>query len=163
MQTTCRIKNHSTGYFSPQVLANHWETSGPFSRILLESHRTVPLNFFLSRLEIEQARLLTLKAAHMMDTVGNKVSMIYVMLHTHDWAIVYHHTIRIKEFLPMTCNATIMTHSEVSYWLPWNMLHYTYRIETECIMSICFASKFTNTYTIFTCMENIAYLEHCFS
>ena len=42
---------------------------------LLAQHGTTELAIADSRMEVEQARLLTLKAAHAMDTLGNKVAM----------------------------------------------------------------------------------------
>ena len=56
-----------------EALCARVETRSTFGRPLAE-HGVVMEAVANSRLEIEQARLLTLKAAHMMDTVGNKVA-----------------------------------------------------------------------------------------
>jgi acyl-CoA dehydrogenase len=81
-----------------------------FGRALSEQG-TIRADIALSRMEIEQARLLTLKAAYMMDTVGNKgaraeISMIKVVapnvaLQVLDRAIQAHGAAGVSQDFPL--------------------------------------------------------------
>merc|ERR1719336_3022658 len=67
----------------------------------LISQGTIQQDIALSRLEIEQARLLTLKAAQMMDTVGNKVVAPRMCLSVVDRAIQAHGGAGLHSDLPL--------------------------------------------------------------
>src|SRR4029077_3510732 len=56
-----------------ETMCKRVQARAAFGKPLAEQG-TIRADIAVSRMEIEQARLLTLKAAHLMDTVGNKVA-----------------------------------------------------------------------------------------